>query len=75
MDGLNYYHKSENSRKYFPGQEVQHGHSREMEQHRQCGCCCSVPKLCPTLCDPMDCSTPGFLVLHCLPEYALIHVH
>ena len=27
---------------------------------RQCGCR-SVPQLCPTLCDPMDCSTPGFL--------------
>ena len=24
-------------------------------------CCCSVAKLCPTLCNPMDCSTPGFL--------------
>ena len=23
--------------------------------------CCSVAQLCPTLCDPMDCSTPGFL--------------
>ena len=23
---------------------------------------------CPTLCDPMDCITPGFPVLHCLPE-------
>ena len=23
----------------------------------------------------MDCSTPGFLVLHCLPEFAQIHVH
>ena len=22
--------------------------------------CCSIAKLCPTLCDPMDCSTPGF---------------
>ena len=31
--------------------------------------CCSVTKLCPTLCDPMDCSTPGFPVLHCLPEF------
>ena len=30
-----------------------------------CICCCSVTQLCPTLCDPMDCSTPGFLVLHC----------
>ena len=25
---------------------------------------------CPTLCDPMDCSTPGFPVLHYLPELA-----
>ena len=23
--------------------------------------CCSVNKSCPTLCDPMNCSTPGFL--------------
>ena len=23
-------------------------------------CCCSVAKSCLTLCDPMDCSTPGF---------------
>ena len=30
--------------------------------------CCSVTQLCLTLCDPMDCSTPGFPVLHCLPE-------
>ena len=26
--------------------------------------CCSVAKLCLTLCDPMNCSTPGFPVLH-----------
>ena len=38
-------------------------------------CCCSVTKLCPTLCDPMDCSTPGSSVLHCLLEFAQIHVH
>ena len=25
-------------------------------------CCCSVTKLCLTLCNPMDCSTPGFPV-------------
>ena len=24
---------------------------------------CSVAQLCPTLCDPMDCSTPGFLTI------------
>ena len=28
-----------------------------------------------TLCNPMDCSMPGFPVLHCLPEFAQIHVH
>ena len=33
-------------------------------------CCCSVAKSCPALCDPMDCSTPGFPVPHCLPEFA-----
>ena len=27
------------------------------------------------LCDPMDCSMPGASVLHCLPEFAQIHVH
>ena len=37
--------------------------------------CCSVVKLCPTLCDPMNCNTPGFPVLHYLPEFAQTHVH
>ena len=31
-------------------------------------CCCSVAKPCPTLCDPVDCSTPGLLVPHYLLE-------
>ena len=35
----------------------------------------SVAQLCPTLCDPMDCSTPGFPVHHQLLEVAQIHVH
>ena len=38
-------------------------------------CCCSVTKLCLTLCDPRDCSTPGSPVLQYLPEFAQIHVH
>ena len=29
-----------------------------------------VAQSCPTLCDPMDCSTPGFPVLHYFPESA-----
>ena len=40
-----------------------------------CVCCCSVTKSCPTLYNPMDCSTPGFPVLPCLPEFAQTHVH
>ena len=35
----------------------------------------SVARLCPTLCDTMDCSTPGFLVYHQLLERAQTHVH
>ena len=39
-------------------------------EYNKCGipysgmcCCCWVSKSCPTLCEPMDCSTPGFPVL------------
>ena len=35
----------------------------------------SRKELCPTLCDPKDCSTPGFPVLHYLLEFDQIHVH
>ena len=39
-------------------------------------CCgCLVNKLCLTLCNPMDCSMPGFPVLHYLPEFPQTHVH
>ena len=37
-------------------------------------CCCSVTESWPTLCNPMNCSTPGFPVLHYLPEFAQTHV-
>ena len=37
--------------------------------------CCSVPKLCPALCDSMDYSMPGFSVPHRLPEFFQVHVH
>ena len=42
--------------------------SSDLQTHIQllswhCCCCCSVTKLCPTLCDPLDCKTPGFPVL------------
>ena len=35
----------------------------------------SVTQLYSTLCDPMDCSTPGFPVRHQLPEPTQAHVH
>ena len=35
----------------------------------------SLTQSCPTLCDPMDCSMPGFPVYHQLPEPAQAHVH
>ena len=35
----------------------------------------SVAQSCPTLCDPMDCSTPGLPVHHQLPELTQTHVH
>ena len=36
--------------------------------------CHLVSKSCLTLCDPMDCITPGFPVHHHLLEFAQTHV-
>ena len=36
--------------------------------------CCSVAKSCPTLCNPINCSTPSFSVLHQLLDFAQTHV-
>ena len=44
-------------------------HSEERNQFS------SVAQSCTTLCDPMDCSTPGLPVHHQLPELAQTHVH
>jgi len=38
-------------------------------------CCCSVTQLCPILCEPMDCSTPGPSVPHYLLKFAQVHIH
>ena len=35
----------------------------------------SVTQSCPTLCDPMNCSTPGLPIHHQLPELTQTHVH
>ena len=34
-----------------------------------------VAHLCPTLCNPMNCSMPGLPVHHQLPEFTQTHVH
>ena len=34
----------------------------------------SVTQLCPTLCNPIDCSMPGLPVHHQLPEFTQTHV-
>ena len=44
-------------------------------RHRSYNCCCSVTQSCLTLCDPMDCNTPGFSVLHYLPEFTQTYVY
>ena len=36
---------------------------------------CLVAELCLTLCNPVNCSTPVFPVLHYLPEFAQTHIH
>ena len=38
-------------------------------------CCCSVTQLCPTLCNPMDCSMSGLSDPHHLPRFAQVHAH
>ena len=35
----------------------------------------SITQSCPTLCDPMNCSTPGLPVHHKLPEFTQTHGH
>ena len=47
---------------------------KQEETPHKC-CCCSSRKSCPTLCGPMDYSTPGFPVPYYLPEFAQTHVH
>ena len=39
-----------------------------------CCCCCSVAQSCLTLCNAIECSTPGFPVLHRLLELAQTHI-
>ena len=41
-----------------------------------CNCCyCSISQSCPTLCDSMDSSMPGFPVLHHLMFYRQMYIY
>ena len=57
------------SKSLFPQSCVSSGSSIRSDQIR------SVAQLCPTLCDPMNRSTPGVPVHHQLPEFTQTHVH
>ena len=48
--------------------EMRRHESAHGSPHVLCGCCCLVAHSCPTLCNPKDCSMPGFPVLHQLME-------
>ena len=52
--------------------EVQHGDPLILTLRFQFS---SVAQSCPTLCDPMNCSTPGLPVHHELPEFTQTHSH
>ena len=59
----------------FSKTEKKNNEEREIVLYIPCWWWCSVTKLCPTLCDPVDCSTPGSCVLCYLLEFAQTHVH
>ena len=45
------------------------------DEGEELGDCCLVAKSHPTVCNPLDCSAPGFPSHHCLPEFAQTRVH
>ena len=57
------------------GQQGRRRHREQTCGHSGGRSCCSVTLSCPTLCNPMDCSTPGLPVHHQLPEFTQTHVH
>ena len=58
-------------RKLWPGEIVQ----AFCTENKNCFKLSSVTQSCLTLCDPMDCSLPGFPVHHQHPELTQTHVH
>ena len=60
--------------RFFTHWAIREAHTLRYKSNKIC-CCCSVAQSCPTLWNPMDNSTPGFPVLHYLPESAETHMH
>ena len=60
---------------YWSGVPLPSPIHNNLPQRTQTLCFCSVAQSCPTLCDPMDCSMPGFPVLHHLLELTQTDVH
>ena len=63
---LHIFHRTSGSRQF---QQHRQAHTYRSDQIR------SVAQLCPTLCNPMNLSMPGFPVHHQLPQFTEIHVH
>ena len=62
---------------FFFSESVRKGR-RLCLKNSQCSCLSSVqfsPQSCPTLCDPMNHSTPGLPVHYQLPEFTQTHIH
>ena len=51
------------------------GHVFTMSRTEPWAAAAVIAQLCPTVCDPMECSTSGFPILQHLPEFAQTHVH
>ena len=68
------FYENHYQRRYYLQQGITH-HSKTILSCFVDQLCCSVVQSCLTLCDRMDCSTPGFPVLHYYPKFAQTHVH
>ena len=68
------WHREQQCQSWFHQRSRATGHTH-IPTYTRTDCCCSVAKLYPTLCSPMDSSTPGLPVPHHLPEFAQVHVH
>ena len=62
---------NKNNNNLTVGQKFRHGLSKSSNSET----CCSVAKLCPTVCNPEDCCMLSFPVLHHLLEFAKTYVH